>query len=243
MTVQWRDEGLLLAARRHGEGAAILDILTAEHGRHAGVAPGGGGRRMAPVLQPGAQLQVEWRARLEEHMGAWRVDPIRSRAAALMSDRRALAAMGAVSALCLAFLPEREPAPELYARTLALVDALGRDAGWPALYAFWELELLGELGFGLDLSECAATGGNDALIWVSPRSGRAVSASAGEPYAQRLLPLPGFWLGEPWDETQVAASLRTTGFFLAERAAPAVGRDKLPEARARLVAALSSGAG
>ncbi|MEO0681575.1 MAG: DNA repair protein RecO [Pseudomonadota bacterium] len=235
MAVEWRDEGLLLAARRHGEGAAILDILTAEHGRHAGVAPGGGSRRMAPVLQPGAQLQVEWRARLEEHMGAWRVDPIRSRAAALMGDRRALAAMGALSALCLAFLPEREPLPDLYARTLALVDALGRDAAWPALYALWEVELLGELGYGLDLSECAATGGNDALVWVSPRSGRAVSASAGEPYAGRLLPLPGFWLGEPWTERQIADSLRTTGFFLGRRAAPAVGREDAPEARARLV--------
>ncbi|MEM1316592.1 MAG: DNA repair protein RecO [Pseudomonadota bacterium] len=238
MALEWRDEGILLSARRHGESAAILEILTAEHGRHAGVAPGGGSRRQAPILQPGAQLQVEWRARLEEHIGSWRVDPIRSRAAALMADRKALAAMGALGALCLAFLPEREPLPELYARTLTLVDALGREEGWEALYALWELELLSELGFGLDLSECAATGGNDQLVWISPRSGRAVSAAAGAPYEDRLLPLPGFWFGAPPLPGAVSASLRTTGFFLAERAAPAFGRDALPEARARLVALL-----
>ncbi|MEM6745289.1 MAG: DNA repair protein RecO C-terminal domain-containing protein, partial [Pseudomonadota bacterium] len=127
------------------------------------------------------------------------------------------------------------PMPELYARTLTLVDALGREEGWPALYALWELELLSELGFGLDLSECAATGGNDGLVWISPRSGRAVSAAAGAPYADRLLPLPGFWLGAQPVPGAVSASLRTTGAFLAERAAPAFGRPGAPEARGRLV--------
>lgn len=237
MSLAWRDEGILLALRRHGEGAAILEVFTAGHGRHAGVAPGGGSRRMAPLLQPGAQLAVEWRARLEAHLGQWRVEPAKSRAAAMMSDRRALAAMGAVSALLTAFLPEREPHPELYASTLRLVDALGADPDWPALYALWELELLGELGFGLDLSRCAATGGLQELVWVSPKSGRAVSRRAGEPYADRLLPLPGLFLGTPrGTEAEVAAALRTTGHFLDAWAAPAFGRERAPEARARLAA-------
>jgi DNA repair protein RecO (recombination protein O) len=237
LAVTWRDEGLLLSARRHGEGGAILQVFTAQHGLHAGVAPGGGSRRMAPLLQPGAQLQVEWRARLESHMGSWRAEPVRSRAAAIMGDRRALAAMGAVSALLAAFLAEREPHPSLYASTLRLVDALGTDPDWPALYALWELELLGELGFGLDLSRCAATGGLQELVWISPKSGRAVSRAAGTPYADRLLPLPGLFLGTPrGTEAEIAEALRATGHFLAAWAAPAFGRDRPPAARARLAA-------
>lgn len=240
MAAAWRDEGLLLAVRRHGEGGALLEILTAEHGRHAGLAPGGGSRRMAPVLQPGAQLSVEWRARLEEHLGSWRVEPARSRAAAIMSDRRSLAAMGAISALLVAFLPEREPCPSLYARTLQLVDALGADPDWPALYALWELALLGELGYGLDLFECAATGAsgpNADLAWISPRTGRAVSREAGGPWSDRLLPMPRLFLGDPTHgEPDIALALRATGHFLDARVAPAFHRRAAPEARARLVA-------
>ncbi len=234
--MDWRDEGLLLSVRRHGEGAAILEIFTALHGRHAGVAPGGGSRRMAPLLQPGAQLSVEWRARLEEHIGSWRVEPARSRAAQIMSDRRALAAIGAVAAL-LAWLPEREPHPALYARTQTLADALGASPDWPALYALWELHLLAELGFALDLSACAATGTTEDLAWISPRTGRAVSAAAGAPYADRLIPLPSLFQGRaPETEADVARALRATRHFLDRRAAPALGHERAPAARARLAA-------
>lgn len=232
--IRWRDEGLLLSVRRHGEGAAILEVFTEGHGRHAGVAPGGGSRRQAPLLQPGAQLSVEWSARLEAHIGSWRAEPVRSRAAALMGDRAALAAMGSVAALSLAFLPERAPHPALYARTVALADALGEDPDWPALYALWELALLSELGFGLDLSSCAATGATEDLAWISPRSGRAVSREAGAPWASRLLPLPRLFLGQG-EVPDVAAALRVTGHFLDARAAPAFGLERAPEARARLV--------
>lgn len=232
--IRWRDEGLLLSVRRHGEGAAILEVFTEGHGRHAGVAPGGGSRRQAPLLQPGAQLSVEWSARLEAHIGSWRAEPVRSRAAALMGDRAALAAMGSVAALSLAFLPERAPHPALYARTVALADALGEDPDWPALYALWELALLSELGFGLDLSSCAATGTTEDLAWISPRSGRAVSREAGAPWAARLLPLPRLFLGQG-EAPDVAAALRVTGHFLDARAAPAFGLERAPEARARLV--------
>jgi len=232
--IRWRDEGLLLSVRRHGEGAAILEVFTEGHGRHAGVAPGGGSRRQAPLLQPGAQLSLEWSARLEAHIGSWRAEPLRSRAAALMGDRAALAAMGSVAALSLAFLPERAPHPALYARTVALADALGEDPDWPALYALWELALLSELGFGLDLSVCAATGATEDLAWISPKSGRAVSREAGGPWADRLLPLPRLFLGEG-EAPDVAAALRVTGHFLDARAAPAFGLERAPEARERLV--------
>ncbi|MCB1401657.1 MAG: DNA repair protein RecO, partial [Rhodobacteraceae bacterium] len=149
--MDWRDEGILLTSRRHGESAAIVEIFTAAHGRHAGVVRGGAGRRMAPVLQPGALLAVEWSARLEEHIGAFRVDPVATRAAVLMGDRAALAALGAMTALITAAMPERDPHPELYARSRELLAGLGTAPDWPARYAAWELALLAELGFGLDL--------------------------------------------------------------------------------------------
>jgi DNA repair protein RecO (recombination protein O) len=204
----------------------------AKHGRHAGVVRGGAGRRMTPVLQPGAQLSLEWRARLEEHLGAFRVEPVRSRAAAMMSDRRALAAMGSVAALITAYLPEREAHPTLYAQTVHLLDAMGEAPDWPHLYAEWELALLGELGFGLDLTECAATGRREELVYVSPRSGAAVSREAGTPYREKLLTLPGFLIGQPGGTMDEA--LRLTGYFLQHRAAAAFNKAAPPAARGRL---------
>jgi DNA repair protein RecO (recombination protein O) len=239
--MDWRDEGLLLAVRRHGESAAIVEILTRAHGRHAGVVRGGAGRRMAPVLQPGARLAVEWTARLEEHIGTFRVDPIASRVAAIMADGAALAALQAVTALLAATLPERDAHPDLYARTLGLVQALGLAPDWRARYAAWELALLAELGFGLDLAAFAATGATEDLVWVSPRSGRAVSRAAGAPWADRLLALPSF-LRDGWDAppapAEVAAALALTGHFLEARVAPGLPREALPPARARAVAAI-----
>ncbi|MFT6775093.1 MAG: DNA repair protein RecO (recombination protein O) [Paracoccaceae bacterium] len=228
----WRDEGVLLSTRRYGEGAAILEVLTAAHGRHLGVMHGGGSRRMAPMLQPGAQLALEWRARLPEHIGTYRAEPIQSRSDAIMSDRRALAAMGAISGLLRMFVPEREPAARLYAATQTLLDSIGATPDWPQVYAAWELGLLTELGFGLDLSQCAATGATQDLVWVSPKSGRAVSRAAGAPYADKLLALPAFLRGI--DGGTPAEALRLTGHFLDAWAAPAMGHARLPDARARL---------
>ena len=231
----WRDEAILLATRRHGEGDAIVELLTAARGRHGGVVKGGAGRRLGPVLQPGAQLDVEWRARLESHIGTARVEPLRSRAGALMGDGPALAALTAAAALLVAFLPERAPHPELYADTVDLFDSLGAAPDWPARYALWELGLLAELGFALDLSACAATGATEDLVWVSPRSGRAVSRAAGAPYADRLLPLPAFLReGGAAGPAEVIAALRLTGHFLERAAAPSFGLDGAPPARARL---------
>jgi DNA repair protein RecO (recombination protein O) len=152
-----------------------------------------------------------------------------------MADGAALAALSAAASLLVAFLPEREPHPALYGSTTALFDSLAEGGAWPALYAFWELALLAELGFGLDLENCAATGARSELIWVSPRSGRAVSRTAGAPYADRLLPLPAFLLtGEPPEPEAVSAALRLTGYFLERAAAPAFGLERMPAARRRL---------
>lgn len=237
--MEWRDQGILLSVRRHGESSAIIEVLTATQGRHAGLVRGGAGRTQGPVLQPGAQLSLEWNARLADHLGTFRVDLIRGRAAAIMADRGALAALNAVSALLVRLLPEREPNPEVYAATLALVDALGRvDPAWPVLYAAWELALLEALGFGLDLGSCAATGAEADLAYVSPRSGRAVSRAAGAPYAERLLPLPEFLLGGAAalpGMADVCHALRLTGFFFETRVCPAFALDALPGARLRLV--------
>jgi DNA repair protein RecO (recombination protein O) len=236
--MDWRDEGILISARRHGESAAIIEVLTRDHGRHAGVVRGGGARRMAPVLQPGAHLALEWSARLEEHIGTFRVDPIAAHTAVLMADRAALAALGAMAALTAASLPERAAHPALYARSLDLVGALGTAPDWPARYAAWELALLAELGFGLDLSRCAATGMTEDLVWVSPKTGRAVSRAAGAPWAERLLPLPAF-LRDGWQAAppvpEIAAALALTGHFLDTRVAPTLPRETLPAARARAI--------
>ena len=240
--MDWRDEGILLAVRPHGESSAIIETLTREHGRHAGLVRGARGAKLAPVLQPGTQLALEWRARLVEHLGHFRIEPVRSRAAAIMADRAALAALNAIGALLVTLLPEREPNEPVYHGTVALADALAEAAwDWPARYARWELDLLTALGFGLDLASCGATGATEDLAYVSPRSGRAVSCEAGGAWADKLLPLPAFLIGRGAVSIgAVREALRLTGFFLEHRACPALGRDALPEARGRLVRLLEN---
>jgi len=234
--MEWRDHGILLSMRRHGEAAAIIDVFTEGHGRHAGVVPGGASRKQAPILQPGAQLDLTWRARLEDHIGTYRAEPLRSRAAAALSGRLALAGLNAVTALLSFALAEREVHRPLYRRSEQLLDLLGQDEIWPLAYLNWEKALLEELGFGLDLSACAATGINDELIYVSPKSGRAVSRHGAGEWADRMLPLPPCLRGEgPAPDAEIAEALRTTGYFLEHRLAPALGHTPLPEARARFV--------
>lgn len=241
--MEWRDEGALLSVRRHGESAAIIEVFTAAHGRHAGVVRGGTSRRIAPILQPGAQLDVTWRARLDEHIGAFTVEPLRSRAADLMSDRLSLAGLNAVTALLTFALPEREAHPRLYARTIALLDMIGTTEVWPLAYLRWELALLEEMGFGLDLERCAATGRTDDLVYVSPRTGRAVSRGAAGDWADRLLPLSPALTGTGgYVVSEVLSGLETTGHFLTAKLAPAMGNRPVPEARQRLIEALARAA-
>ncbi len=235
--MEWRDEGILLWVRRHGETSAIVEALTPGHGRHAGLVRGGAGKSRAAVLQPGAQLSLEWHARLPEHLGTFKVELIHARAAAIMTDRDALAALNVVSALLVRLLPEREPNIAVYNATLGLVDALGEgDPHWPVRYALWELSLLRALGFGLDLECCAATGAREDLVYISPRSGHAVSRQAGTPYADRMLPLPQFLIGRgPATIAEVRAALRLTGWFFENRVCPAFDMAGLPVARIRLL--------
>ena len=235
--MEWRDQGILLSSRTHGENAAIIEVFTPERGRHAGIVRGGASRKQAPVLQPGAQLDVAWRARLEDHLGTYSAELIRSRAATSLGDRLSLAGLNAVTSLLLFALPEREAHLRLYQKTEALLDLLGQPELWPLAYLQWELLLLDDMGFGLDLSTCAVLGhGANDLSYVSPRTGRAVSAKGAGEYASRLLPLPACLLGQgPAPDSEIAEGFRVTGHFLQSQLAPELGNKPLPEARQRFV--------
>ncbi|MEL7013949.1 MAG: DNA repair protein RecO [Pseudomonadota bacterium] len=243
--MEWRDEGILLSTRRHGETAAIIDVLTPGHGRSSGIVRGGTSRKLAPILQPGAQLDVTWKARLEDHLGTFAVEPIRSRAAASLGDRLSLSGLNAVVALLLFCLPEREVHARLYDTTRNLLDLLGQPEIWALAYLRWEVALLDDLGFGLDLTECAVLGpGADDLTYVSPKTGRAVSRAGAGEWADRLLPLPLSLLGKgEGEDADVLQALSVTGHFLAHHVAPELGYRPLPDARARFVERLERRAG
>ena len=229
--MDWSDEGIVLSARKHGESAAIVTLLTRAHGRHLGLVHGGAGRRGRGVYQPGNRVAARWRARLAEHLGTYVCELERSVAAAFLDDPARLAGLSAACAVAEATLPERESHPAVFEAMLALLEAF-ETPGWDQAYVRWELGLLQELGFGLDLSKCAATGVKDALAYVSPRTGRALSLSAGGRWRDRLLPLPGFLIGQPGAGT-VADGLALTGYFL-ERHVLSPGQRSLPAARTRL---------
>jgi len=241
--MEWRADGILLTVRRHGESAAIIELFTEAHGRHLGVVPGGASRKLAPLLQPGAQLDATWRARLSDHIGSYKVELVTSRAAGAMGDRLSLAGLGAVCALLSFCLPEREAHPALYARTAALLDGLGAER-WAEAYLGWELALLDEMGFGLSLDACAVTGTNEDLAFISPRTGRAVSKEGAGDWADRLLPFPRCLSGGPVTGAgDLLDGLKTTGHFLAHHLAPSLGDKPLPAARQRLVDLLVRQAG
>lgn len=236
--MEWRDEAILLSSRPLGEGTALIDVFSGVHGRYAGALRGGASRKMAAILQPGAQLDTTWRARLDSQLGSFTVEPLRGRAGALLSDRLALLGLGSVCALTRYALPERQPYPELYRQTAAVLDRLGQP-GWLRDYALWELTLLEETGYGLDLAQCAVTGVTEGLAYVSPRTGRAVTADAAGAYADRLLPMPaGLQQGQGLDADGLRAALDLSGHFLNDWLARAIDKP-LPEARARLVRAVA----
>ncbi len=231
--MDWRDRGILLNARNHGETSAILEVFTSRHGRHAGVLRGGVSRRYRPILQPGTRLSVDWRARLPEHIGNFRIEPLHS-PASLFSDRLALSAMSSICAVLMVSLPEREPFPECYQRTMDLLSRLETPGEWFADYLHWELELLAETGFGLDLTSCAATGTTDDLVYVSPRSGRAVSRHGAGRWVNRMLPLPPCFLGMEFGGlSEMVDGLHTTGHFLQRSIDRHDGSASLPKARIR----------
>lgn len=239
--ITWHSEGILLSTKPHGETAAIICALTEEHGRHTGLVHGGRSRRIAPILQPGAQLDLEWRARLEEHMGTFRVELIKSRAARIMSDKLKLAGLNAIVSLLAFALPERESHLKLYRSTERLLDQLGQGENWLQAYLHWELILLAETGFGLNLATCAVTGRSDDLHYVSPKTGRAVSSQAAGKWAARLLPFPDSLKPNAGDSNaEITQALAVTGHFLTSKLAPALGNNRLPEARTRFLRLLNT---
>lgn len=237
--MDWQDSGTILSTRPHGESSAIVEVFTAVHGRHLGVVRGGASRKMAATLMPGSHVTVAWRARLEDHLGSFTVEPLASRAGAL-SDRLALMGLSATCAMLGFVLAERDPHPRLYAATEPLFEVIGQvHEGWVVDYLHWEMALLEELGYGLDLTRCAITGTRDDLSFVSPKSGRAVSRAGAGDWAPRLLPLPQCLLGQgPATYGEITQGLAISGHFLT-RFAEEHGRRPLPEARNRLIAALA----
>jgi len=237
--MQWTDEGIVLGSKRHGEANAILELMTRAHGRHLGLVRGGASSRLRPVLQPGNRVSSTWRARLDEHLGHYVVEDLDARAASFLPVPHALYGTTHLAALC-RLLPERDPHPQIHAALEEVLDGLldRRRAG--AGVVRFELLLLAELGFGLDLSTCAASGAEDDLVYVSPKSGRAVSRQAGEPWKDRLLLLPAFLreavAGDPSPQ-DVADGFVLTGFFLARHVLEPRGLS-LADARASFIAAL-----
>lgn len=235
--MEWSDEGVILGVRRHGETSAIVELFTAGHGCFAGLVRGGRSRHMRPVLQAGNRVVATWRARLEDHLGNFTLEPVQLGAGSLMDNPFQLAGLSTLVALTRT-LPEREPHPKLYDAFRVVLEKLGDDSVWPALLARFELGLLEELGFGLDLAKCAATGSSDELYYVSPRTGRAVSRSAGEPYRDKLFGLPGFLKGESGMSTaDLVAGFKLTGFFLERHVFEPRGID-MPLARESVLARL-----
>lgn len=242
----WQGEGLVLSTRPHGEGSAILSVFTPDQGRFSGLVRGGAGKKLTPILQPGNHLQLTWKARLAGQLGQFTADPIRARAGLIMADRQTLAALSSICALLQSTLPERAAHPALYAATHALLEALVSVPDWPLLYLKWELGLLEDLGFGLDLSHCAVTGARQGLAFVSPASGRAVTYEGAGTWADRLLPLPACLTRSTAmaaSRTEIAQGLALCGHFLA-RALRQADPDRpaaLPDARQRLAAQYAQG--
>jgi DNA repair protein RecO (recombination protein O) len=239
--MEWIDEGIVLGVRRHGEANAILELMTREHGRHLGLVRGGAGSRLRPVLQPGNTIRVVWRARLDEHLGHYTVEGLRLRAAGFLPVPYALYGLTHLCALA-RLLPERDPHRALQAELELILDSFDRPERAAIEVARFELQLLAELGFGLDLTQCAATGARHDLVYVSPKSGRAVSRAAGDPWRDKLLRLPAFLAAASEASDASPADLldafALTAFFLERHVLQPRGL-ALADARGNFVAAIS----
>jgi DNA repair protein RecO (recombination protein O) len=236
--MQWTDDGVVLGVKRHGETSVILELMTIERGRHLGLVRGGAGTRLRAVLQPGNLLRATWRARLDEHLGHYAVEGLDLRAAGFLGAAHAVHGITHVAELC-RLLAEREPHAQVFAALQALLDHIDEPLAAATSVARFELQLLAELGFGLDLGSCAATGVTTDLAYVSPRSGRAVSRRAGEEYRDKLLRLPDFLHtdGEPPSAAALSDAFTLTGFFLDRHGFGPRGLE-VPASRARFVSAV-----
>ena len=241
--MHWTDDGLVLGARKHGESSVILELMTRAHGRHLGLVHGGRSKRLQAVLQPGNSVHATWRARLDEHLGTYTVEAGELRSAGFLGSPLALYGLGAMAAT-LRLLPERDPHAALYDTAMVLVEHLHEPDVAPALFVRFEVAVLAEFGFGLDLASCAATGQERDLVYVSPKSGRAVSADAGEPYKDKLLSLPAFLRRETVLQApsldEIKAGFALTEYFLRARVFAPRSLD-LPEERARFVSLAARG--
>ncbi len=240
--MRWEDEGLVIGARLYGENGLIVNALTPGHGRRAGMVYGGASRAKRALFEPGNTLRLAWEARSEDALGWFSVsEEMSARAAGVLEEPTRLSAIASISALLRETLQEGDEHAGLYEATVLTLDEVVSGEVWPALYVRWEVGMLGAFGFGLDLDRCAISGANDGLTHVSPRTGRAVTASAAEDYVDRLLPLPGFLIGQggvPPPE-DIANGLRLTGHFLEHRLFAEVHRP-VPEARYRLLERLAA---
>jgi DNA repair protein RecO (recombination protein O) len=237
--MEWRDEGIILGTRRHGETSAILEVMTRAHGRHLGLVRGGRSRKQQPVLQAGNRVDIIWRARLDEHLGTFQVEALDLNAARLFDSAAAIYGLQTLAGH-LRLLPERDPHERLYETLGLVIGHLDDPQAAAELVVRFEIMMLDELGFGLDLTECAATGVVADLAYVSPKSGRAVSRSAGEPWRDRMLALPAFLLGGAGlraDARAIDDAFRLTGFFFSRHVYEPRGFDE-PEARAAFLSAL-----
>lgn len=234
--MDWQDDAVVLEARPFGEGHAVASLYVRAHGRHSGLVRGGGGRRLTPLLQAGNGVIAHWRARLADQLGTLTLEPGPSRVGRILESRLRLTALSALCALMQSAMPDRDPHPRLYDGLVIVLDTLAEDGPWAPLMVRFELELLAELGFGLDLATCAVTGAAEGLSHVSPRTGRAVSAAVAAPFGDRLLPLPGFLCGRPGGDgpRDLVDGFALTGHFLERRLLGPEGKD-LPAARARML--------
>lgn len=237
--MQWTDEGIVLGVKRHGEASGILDLMTRAHGRHLGLVRGGFGSRLRPILQPGNSVSATWRARLDEHLGHYTVEGLRLRAGNFFGTPYAIYGVGHLAAI-MRLLPERDPHANLHRGLETILDRLDDPTAAAPMVVRFELQVLAELGFGLDLAQCAATGATEDLIYVSPKSGRAVSREAGAPWADKMLRLPRFLRDDDAtaDEHDIADGFALTGFFLTRFVLEPRGL-RLADERAHFIAALS----
>lgn len=212
---QWRDQGFVLAVRAHGEGGAVVSVLTEHHGRHAGYVHGAQSSSKRGMLQPGTLLSIDWKSRVADQLGTITMEQERGLPHGILDDPLRLSALLSACALCDAALPEREGHEGLFHGFKTLIEMMDQEI-WGAAYVFWEIALLKELGFGLDLTRCAGGGDAKTLAYVSPKSGRAVSYAAAEPYKDKLLELPSFLKpnGGPLDSEEIAKGIKMTGHFM-----------------------------
>lgn len=237
--MEWRDEGIILGARKHGETSVILEVMTRTHGRHLGLVRGGRSRKQQPLLQAGNRVDLIWRARLDEHLGTFQAEPLQLNAARLFDSAVAVYGLQTLAAH-LRLLPERDAHAGLYEMLVLMIEHLDDPDTAGELVVRFELLVLDELGFGLDLTQCAATGARSDLAYVSPKTGRAVSRTAGAPWAGRMLALPAFLLGNSGlraDRVAIEDAFRLTGFFFSRHVYEPRGMDA-PDARAGFLAAL-----